>query len=138
MTKIDILMNMSKSGQWLVDLIVKIGNKKVPVRFKLDTGCNGVALSHKTLRNFGISTDESTLSKLTDEVVMLASGERSDFKKLGKIAIYRGTSKICDTKAVCHIKNQTNNLLGTEVFNQFAQVRFILDKGEEYMELTRR
>ena len=62
-------------NQWFVFMWVFLGGRKVFTRFKIDTGCNAVVLSHRTLNKLGFSTDETGLSKLPAISGALASGD---------------------------------------------------------------
>jgi len=135
--KINIRLQVDHNNQWFASIWVKIGTTTKLVRFKIDTGCNAVVLSHSTLESFGISTGTTSLSKLTTVPGTLASGVENIFKKLGKVSLYKNKQAlhICDIEAICHSTHETNDLLGTEVFRQFSGVLFNL-VGDRYMELN--
>lgn len=118
------------NNQWFVNLWVTLRGKSRRVCFKVDTGCNGLVLSHKTLETMGYSTAKTALAKLNDEIGILASGEKTTFKKLGLVSLNGSGSQhgqICSANAICHATRETNDLLGTEVLRQFSTVAFNLD-----------
>jgi hypothetical protein len=138
-TKIRMDLEIDQFNQWFVTLFVRLGSAFLPVRFKVDTGCNALVLSHKTLKRLGRSTDKTTLATLSDVPGTLASGETHTFKQLGGIFLFQDikrTTPVCNTNAICHATRQTNDLLGTEVFRQFSGVSFNL-VGDRFMELKR-
>ncbi|MCL1845018.1 MAG: hypothetical protein FWF77_03855 [Defluviitaleaceae bacterium] len=53
-------------NQWFVSAWVVIATRKVFVEFKVDNGCNGLVLNHKTLDDLGFSSNIKDLSKLPD------------------------------------------------------------------------
>ena len=116
---------------------VEFGNRKALVRFKIDTGCNSLVLSHKTLTALGYLASKDSLSKLPAVHGRLASGDAHTFRKLGQasLSIIQGPRmEICKVQAICHSTQETHDLLGTEVFRQFSSVSFNL-VGDRYMEL---
>ncbi|MCL2204692.1 MAG: hypothetical protein FWB88_12220 [Defluviitaleaceae bacterium] len=132
-----IKLRVDPNNQWFVNIVVKIGNHQSAVKFKIDTGCNALVLSHDTLTRLGISAEATNLAKLPDETVRLASGEKSPFKRLGTVSLLCVGTKplpICTVPAICHATRETNDLLGTEVLRRFGLVFFNLT-GEAYMEL---
>ena len=134
---ISLELEVDYDSQWFTPIWVAIGNKKILVRFKIDTGCNALVLSHSTLSRFGLSTDKTTLSKLPDVPGTLASGETHTFKNLGNVSLSQGGTKpllICKANAICHAMYQTNDLLGTEVLRKFDGILFRLS-GNKRMEL---
>jgi len=136
---IKLNLSVDINNQWFVSVWVEMHGRKAVVRFKVDTGCNSVVLSHSTLKSLGISTSNANLSKLSDETAKLASGEKSSFKSLGAVSLSLDKVQsvpICNAKAICHATRKTNDLLGTEVFKQFASVAFNL-AGDKYMELKK-
>jgi hypothetical protein len=105
------------------------------VEFKIDTGCNSVVLSHKTLKRFGLA--ENDLSKLPQITGIQASGENHPYRKLGAVSLHQSKNTlICKTEAVCHATHETHDLIGTEVFMQFCKLAFNLS-GNKYMELVK-
>ena len=136
MTKgIKIDMETDSRKQWFAHMWVIIGKKAVFVEFKVDTGCNAVVLSRKTLKKFGL--DEIDLCKLPKTSGIQASGENHPYRKLGAVSLHQSkTTPICKTEAVCHATHETHDLIGTEVFQQFAGVSFNL-LGNKYMELLK-
>ena len=136
---IRIAMDIDQHNQWFISLFVLVNGVLKPVRFKIDTGCNALVLSHKTLQRLGKPTDTSTLSKLPELSGKLASGEKNIFKKLGNVTLFQDSKQsvqICNANVICHATKQTNNLLGTEVLHQFAGVSFRI-KGNKYLELSK-
>jgi predicted aspartyl protease len=130
-------LTIDSNSQWFVTIWVELQGKLEEVRFKVDTGCNAVVLSHNTLKMMGFSVNNADLAKLPQETGRLASGEKSEFRSLGEISLHSNknrTGHICDVAAICHSTRKTNDLLGTAVFKQFFGVDFNL-KGEKYMEL---
>jgi hypothetical protein len=118
---------------------VKISNRSKLVRFKVDTGCNAVVLSHKTLKRLGCPTDSGALSKLPGVTGTQVSGDVQNFKMLGEISLFDDNRKsihICDTQAVCHETHETHDLLGTEALRKFRGVLFNLH-GDKFMELLK-
>jgi len=130
-------LTVDENNQWFVSAWVALSQRKAMVRFKIDTGCNSLVLSHNTLKGLGLSIKSTDLSKLPNETAKLASGEISSFKKLGEVSLYTDKSQsvlICNAQAICHATRATNDLMGTEVFRQFTGVNFNLIT-EKYMEL---
>jgi len=124
-------------NQWFVSLWVSVGGRKTYTEFKVDTGCNSLVLSHKTLKKLGISTVKENLSKLTSVPAKLASGDTNTYKKLGTVSLFQDkgqASHICNANAICHFTKETHDLLGTEVLRQFSDVTFGLI-GDKYMKL---
>jgi hypothetical protein len=118
---------------------VVFNGRREEIRFKVDTGCNALVLSHSSLKKLGFSASISDLAKLPPETGRLASGEKSDFKNLGTISLYTDKNqsvKICQTSAICHATRKTNDLIGTAVLKQFCKVDFNLT-GNKYMELLK-
>jgi len=66
-------LKIDPNNQWFVYAWVTMGGKKSRVEFKVDTGCNSLVISHRTLKNLGYSTKESDLSKLPGITGALAS-----------------------------------------------------------------
>jgi len=131
-------LKIDSQNQWFVWIWVSIGNRKALVKFKIDTGCNAMVLSHGTLKSLGYSTKEAGLSKLPPVVGTIASGEEHTFRKLGKISLCKDDKQavqICEADAICHSTHETHDLLGTEVFRQFSGVSFNL-VGDRHMELN--
>jgi predicted aspartyl protease len=136
-TGIVIKLEVDNSNQWFVSVWVKIRERSKRVRFKVDTGCNAVVLSRKTLENLGFSTSESDFAKLPSVVGKQASGEKHTFKELGNVSLYRDklqTVHIGNVSAICHATHETNDLLGTEALQQFCGIYFNLG-NEKYIEL---
>lgn len=130
---------VDENNQWFVFIWIELQGRITEVRFKVDTGCNAVVLSHGTLRRLGFSAKSEDLAKMPPETGRLASGEKSDFRSLGEISLHTDKSRaghICDVNALCHATRKTNDLLGTAAFKQFFGVDFSL-KGEKYMELLK-
>ena len=130
-------MKIDENNQWFVTAWVFVGNRKVPVAFKVDTGCNSLILSHRTLNKLGVSTTETDLAKFSALPGKLASGDKHVFRKLGAVSLFQDKNKtvqICRADAICHSTQETHDLLGTEIFRQFNGVEFgLID--EKYMEL---
>jgi len=132
-------LTVDSNNQWFVSMWVDLRGRIEEVRFKVDTGCNAVVLSHNTLKKLGFSSKNEDLSKLPPETGRLASGEKSDFRSSGAISLHADknrTEHICDVNAICHATRKTNDLLGTAAFKQFLGVDFNL-KGDKYMELIK-
>jgi len=132
-------LTVDSNNQWFVSFWVELQGRMTEVRFKVDTGCNAVVLSHGTLMRLGFSSSSADLAKLPPETGRLASGEKSDFRSLGAISLHSEKNRsrhICDVNAICHATRKTNDLLGTAVFKQFFGVDFNL-KSEKYMELLK-
>jgi len=130
-------LTVDKNNQWFVSAWVVLNQRKTVARFKIDTGCNALVLSHSTLKSLGLSVKSTDLSKLPNETAKLASGETSSFKKLGAVSLYTDKPQsvlICNAQAICHATRATNDLMGTEVFSQFTGVNFNL-ATEKYLEL---
>ncbi|MCL2171477.1 MAG: hypothetical protein FWB71_04930 [Defluviitaleaceae bacterium] len=125
------------NNQWFVTVWVVFQNRKYRVHFKVDTGCNGLVLSHTTLMGMGFSTTETSLAKLPVITGRLASGDKSQFKKLGAVSLFQDKAQniqVCKVDAICHSTHETHDLIGTEVLRQFSNVSFGLI-GDKYMEL---
>ena len=134
-----IELEIDKDNQWFAFIWVELGNRKALVRFKIDTGCNSLVISHKTLSALGYDSSLDSLAKLPAIHGRLASGDKHPFGKLGKasLSILQGSRiQICKADAVCHTTHETHDLLGTEVFKQFRGVSFNLI-DEKYMELIK-
>ena len=132
---IKIEMRTDSHKQWFAEVWVVIGKTVKSVEFKIDTGCNSVVLSHKTLKRFGLV--ESDLAKLPKTSGVQASGENHPYLKLGTVSLHQSKNKpICKTEAVCHATHETHDLIGTEVFMKFCGVIFNLT-GNKYMELIK-
>jgi len=132
-----IELEIDNNNQWFAFIWVELGKKRAMVRFKIDTGCNALVLSHKTLTALGYNTSKDKLSKLPSIHGKLASGDKHTFRQLGEVSlsIVQGQRmQICEVKAICHSTQETHDLLGTEVFKQFKGVSFIL-KDKKQMEL---
>ena len=130
-------MEVDPDNQWFVNVWVAISGRNVFVRFKVDTGCNSLVLSHRTLNKLRISTDKADLSKLMPVPGKLASGDKHTFRKLGAVSLCQDKNQavqICKADAICHSTHETHDLLGTEVLRQFSNVTFGLI-GDKYMEL---
>ena len=113
--------------------------QKTLVKFKIDTGCNTLVLSHSTLKSLGYSAKQADLSKLPPVKAALASGEEHMFRKLGAVSLFRDDKQaiqICKADSICHSTHETNDLLGTEVLRQFSGVSFDLT-ANKYMELKK-
>jgi len=105
----------------------------------VDTGCNALILSHRTLKLLGIATDEARLSKLPEVEGSLASGIIDIFRNMGEISLCHDNKQadpIGKIPALCHAARQTHDLLGTEVLRLFDNVLFNL-KGDKHMELVK-
>ena len=127
--EVSVKIEIDNHKQWFASVMIKIGNAIKPVRFKIDTGCNAVVLSHSTLKKLGLETNENNLAKLPGLKGTLANGEEHQFRKLGKVSLHKGNKEfthICDAEAICHATHETNDLLGTEAFCQFIGVSFLL------------
>ena len=136
-TGIKFSLTVDADNQWFVSAWVIIGSKKHRVDFKVDTGCNALVLSHRTLNKLGFSTKNTDLSKLPSLSGKLASGDKHTFRKLGAVSLCQDkaqTVQICKVDAICHSTHETHDLLGTEVLRQFSGVTFGL-VGDRYMEL---
>ena len=128
---------IDNNHQWFVDLWVALSGRMAQIRFKVDTGCNALVLSHNTLKKLGFFTGIENLAKLPAETGRLANGEISNFKNLGAILLFADknqSTQICRVPAICHATRKTNDLLGTAVFKQFCKVDFNLT-NDKYMEL---
>jgi len=137
--KLRIELDIDKNNQWFATLYVQLGGVYRSVQFKIDTGCNALVLSHKTLKRLGFTVDKKSLAALPDMPGKLASGETSTFKKLGGVALFQDIKRaipVCNANAICHATRQTNDLLGTEVLYQFIDVNFKL-RNERYLELVK-
>jgi hypothetical protein len=134
---IKLKLRIDSNHQWFVYTWLVAWGKKIRVEFKVDTGCNAMVLSHRTLKNLGYSTREAELSKLPAIAGVLASGDKHMFRKLGMVSLFQDKHQavqICKTGAICHATHETNDLFGTEVLRQFNSVTFSLI-GDPYMEL---
>jgi len=132
-------LRVDSNKQWFVSMWVVKGEMKYRVEFKVDNGCNALVLSHDTMKKLGFSIAPSDLGKLPDKTGRLASGEKHTFKNLGAVSLFRTGSQpahVCNAEAICHATMETNDLLGTEVLNQFCGVNFWLT-GNKYMELLK-
>ena len=132
-------LRVDTHNQWFVSLWVCIGERRAYTEFKIDTGCNSLVLSHKTLNKLGLSTDNENLSKLISISGKLASGDTHTYKKLGAVLLFQDkgqTVQICKADAICHSTKETHDLLGTEVLRKFSNVSFGLN-GDKYIELKR-
>jgi len=135
--KFDLTVDRHK--QWFVPVWVSIGGRKALITFKVDSGCNSLVLSHRTLSKLGIPTDNDTLSKLPEIPGALASGTTDIFRKLGAVSLFhdkKQSAQIGKIPAICHAARQTHDLLGTEVLGLFDGIGFNL-KGNKYMELIK-
>jgi len=132
-------LEVDTNDQWFAFLWVKIHTRPALVRFKIDTGCNALVLSHSTLAALGYSTAAGNLAKLSGATGRLASGEKSAFKNLGNVQLFLDKKQcipICTAQAICHATHETNDLLGTKVLRQFCDIHFHLT-GDKYMELLK-
>jgi predicted aspartyl protease len=132
-----IEISVDSNDQWFATLAVVVAGKRVNVDFKIDTGCNALVLSRRTLQRLGIEADTQALSQLATTTGRLASGEKSEFKAIGNVSLIGADSRamhICTAPAICHATRETNDLLGTKVLRQFKHVNFCL-REEKYMEL---
>lgn len=132
-------LEIDPKNQWFVPIWVSIGGRNVFVRFKVDTGCNALVLSHRTLNKIGFLTHETNLSKLPPASAKLASGDKHVFRKIGTVSLCHDKKQaiqICTANAVCHSTHETHDLLGTEVLRQFKGVTFNL-ADNKHMELMR-
>jgi hypothetical protein len=130
-------LTVDRNNQWFVQLWVSVGGRKALITFKVDSGCNSLVLSHRTLGKLGILTDKDTLAKLPEVPGKLASGDIHTYRKLGAVSLYQNkgqTAQICKVDAICHSTRETHDLLGTEVFRRFSGVSFNL-VGDKYVEL---
>ena len=138
LSNVSIKLEIDQYNQWFASIMIKIGNVSKPVRFKIDTGCNAVVLSHSTLKKLGLDISTEILAKLQEIPGTVASGDEHKFIKLGKVSLHKGDKQltyICDVNAICHSSNETNDLLGTEAFRQFNSVTFTLSDNKR-MELA--
>ena len=138
LNKVSVKLEVDNHNQWFTSILIKIGNVSKPVRFKIDTGCNAVVLSHSTLKKLGLDTSATNLARLPEIHGTVASGDEHKFKKLGKVSLHKGNKQlthICDVEAICHASHETNDLLGTEAFRQFSGVTFALADNKR-MELV--
>ncbi|MCL2357254.1 MAG: hypothetical protein FWC70_08885 [Defluviitaleaceae bacterium] len=134
-----IALRIDPNRQWFVSLCVVLQGRKAEIAFKVDNGCNALVLSHDTMKKLGFSTAAADLEKLPNKTGRLASGEKHIFKNLGAVSLYRTGKQpvhICNAEAICHATHETNDLIGTEVLNQFTDVNFHLS-GNKYMELLK-
>jgi len=130
-------LRVDTHNQWFVSLWVSVSGRKTYTEFKVDSGCNSLVLSHKTLKKLGVSADKENLSKLTSVPGKLASGDTHIYKKLGAVSLFKDkgqTTQVCKADAICHYTQETHDLLGTEVLRQFSGVTFGL-VGDKFMEL---
>ncbi|MCL2356598.1 MAG: hypothetical protein FWC70_05480 [Defluviitaleaceae bacterium] len=130
-------LTVDHANQWFIWAWVHIAGRKAYTQFKVDTGCNALILSHRTLKLLGITTDEAELSKLPEISGALAGGTTDIFRKLGAISLYCDKGQAIyagKIPALCHATRQTHDLLGTEVLRLFSGVSFSL-KGNKFMEL---
>jgi len=133
-------LTIDNNNQWFVSAWVHVVGRNVNVQFKIDTGCNALVLSHRTLKLLGITTTETELSKLPKISGELASGTTDVFRKLGVVSLYHDNNQITQigiVPAICHATRQTHDLLGTEVLRLFDSVSFNLE-GNKYMELAKK
>jgi len=140
MTKhIRLDLDVDENHQWFVTIQVLLQGREQSVRFKVDTGCNTLVLSHNTLRRLGISVSEPDMAKLQNITGKHADGEKSNYKGLGAVSLFSHENQvghICDVPAICHASRKTNDLIGTAVLKQFCKVDFNLT-GDKYMELVK-
>lgn len=132
-------LRVDSNKQWFVSMWVVKGGTKYRVEFKVDNGCNALVLSHDTMKKLGFSTAPIDLGKLPKKTGRLASGEKHTFKTLGMVSLFRTGSQpthVCNAEAICHATMETNDLLGTEVLNQYTDVNFHLSDNK-YMELLK-
>jgi len=133
-------LSVDSNHQWFVTMWVTLQGRKQEVRFKVDTGCNALVLSHGTLRRLGLSVSESDLAKLQSITGKHADGEKSNYKSLGEVSLFSHNSQvghICNVPAICHATRKTNDLIGTAVLKQFCKVDFNLT-DDKYMQLHTR
>jgi len=134
-----IELTVDPHNQWFATVWVIANGQKAKIEFKVDSGCNALVLSHETLKKLAISTKPLDLEKLPDMTGKLATGVKSRFKQLGVVSLYsinKPPVHICNAKAICHARRETNDLIGTEVLQQFTDVNFHLS-GHKYMELLK-
>jgi hypothetical protein len=114
-------MKIDKRNQWFVDITTVINNTDIVVAYKVDTGCNGLILSHATLKQFGISTTAESLANLKSAA---ASGIAEDIKlrELGEVTLYYDKLLIGTFRAYCHPTRETHDLLGSPVLQAFDKV----------------
>jgi len=127
--KINVKLRIDSNNQWFAVVVVKMGKRQAAVRFKIDTGCNALVLSHGTLERLGFSTENTNLLKLPGITGALASGDKHTFRKLGGVSLFLDDTRtihICDAEAICHSTHETHDLMGTEVLRQFSGVMFNL------------
>jgi len=128
-------LTVDSRKQWFARIWVFIGKEAVLVHFKIDTGCNSLVLSRKTLKKFGLT--ENDLAKLPKTTGVQASGEKHHYRKLGTVSLRQSKNiHICNTESVCHATRETHDLIGTEVFMKFGGLAFNLT-GNKYMELMK-
>jgi len=130
---------VDSNHQWFVNMWVALQGRAQEVRFKVDTGCNALVLSHSTLKKLGFSVSEASLAKLQSITGKHAGGEKSSYKSLGEVSLFSHEDRvghICDVQAICHAARKTNDLIGTAVLKQFRKVDFNLS-GDKYMELLK-
>ena len=111
-------LEVDSYNQWFAWAWVVVGKHKNHVRFKVDTGCNSLVLSHSTLEGLGVSIKEADLLSLSPVSGKLASGDKHTFRKLGAVSLFQDKNKItqiCKADAICHSTHETHDLLGTEV-----------------------
>jgi len=132
-----IELTIDPNNQWFATVWVVVDKQKAKIEFKVDNGCNALVLSHETLEKLSIPCKPKDLTKLPDMTGKLATGVKSRFKQLGTVSLYsinKNPLHICNAKAICHASCETNDLMGTEVLQQFTDVNFHLS-GNKYMEL---
>ena len=137
--KIVVDLEVDTNDQWFAFIWVKIRDRITQVRFKIDTGCNALVISHSTLKNLGFSASAENLAMLHGEIGRLASGEKSKFRSLGEVALFldkKQSIHVCTAQAICHATHETNDLLGTKVLKQFFGINFNL-ACDKYMELLK-
>jgi predicted aspartyl protease len=136
---VKIELSIDTNHQWFVSVWVELQERRQEVRFKVDTGCNALVLSHSTLKKLGFSVSEASLSKLQSITGKHADGEKSNYKNLGEVSLFSAENQeghICNAPAICHATRKTNDLIGTAVLKQFCKVDFNL-VGDKYMELLK-
>jgi hypothetical protein len=114
-------MRIDTRNQWFVIVKTVVGDMGIPVAYKVDTGCNGLILSHATLKQFGMSTTAKSLSKLKSAN---ASGIAEDIKlgEVGMATLYYDKLLIGTFRAYCHPTRETHDLLGSPVLQAFEKV----------------
>ena len=81
-------IEMRAHNQWFASVWVVKSEKKAFIEFKVDNGCNGLVLNHKTLNALGVASSIEDLAKFPEETGTLASGEKTTFKKLGAVSLF--------------------------------------------------